>query len=116
MHHLSATGNIALLDWWKASRFALLYDHDALKLATKFGQVASLEWWLQSGLELEYRFFDIEEAIEDNVVGRHEVQEFWEGLGYASALSTSDWTKARNLKKQNEQRACKRREAEGYCT
>ena len=66
LYSLSKNGNILLLDWWKQSRFTLVYDKEVLINATRYGQTKVLDWWLSSGLDIEYRFFDIEEALEDS--------------------------------------------------
>ncbi|GAA5897321.1 hypothetical protein JCM8208_003786 [Rhodotorula glutinis] len=99
LHHISKTGNIALLDWWRAhqDRFALAYDKEVLVVATQFGQVAALEWWAASGLDIEYRFFEVEEALEDSVANKEETQKWWERRGYDNNLSTNAWMKVRNL-------------------
>lgn len=49
---------------------------------------------------MEYRFFDIEEAIEDSVANKEEVQRWWEGLGYDVSMSANEWTKVRNFRLQ----------------
>jgi len=73
LYHLSVVGNIACLDWWakaataSENRFRLLYDKDVIIGATKHGKIAALQWWLDSGLEITYRGFDIEEALEDAI-------------------------------------------------
>lgn len=99
LHHISKMGNIPLLDWWRAhqSRFALAYDKEVLVVATQHGQVAALEWWAASGLDIEYRFFEIEEALEDSVANKEETQKWWERRGYDNNLSTNAWMKVRNL-------------------
>lgn len=97
LFHLSKVGNVALLDWWKASSFPLAFDKEVLVIATRYGQTGALQWWLESGLEIEYRFFDIEEALEDSVAGKEEAQKWWEKRGYKNVLSGSEWTKPRNL-------------------
>lgn len=100
LSHLSRVGNVPLLDWWKTSRFALKYSKEVILIATKHGQTEALTWWLESGLDISYKFFDIEEAIEDEVVGRRkEVESWWARLGYDEEnMRADDWTKTRNFK------------------
>lgn len=98
LYHLSKTGNVPLLDWWKHSRFPLVFDKEVLIVATRHGQMDVLSWWLDSGLDIEYRFFDIEEALEDSVARKEETQRWWERRGFVPALSGSEWTRPRSFK------------------
>lgn len=66
-------------------------------VATRFGQTDALTWWLESGEDIEYRFFDIEEALEDSVNAKESTTEWWERRGYRTGLSGSEWTKVRCL-------------------
>ena len=81
-----------------------MYDVEVLKVATKNGHTSALQWWLDSGLDLEYRFFDIEESLEDCCLeegaGRERVELWWERLGWASGMGADAWTRCRNLRKQ----------------
>jgi len=97
LYHLSCKGNIALLEWWRTSDFPLLYDKDALVGATKHGQTAALDWWLTSGLKIPYRFFDIEEALEDAVTGTEETQAWWEKRGFSESADLTESAKVRLL-------------------
>lgn len=100
LFHLSKVGNVALLDWWKSSRFPLLFDKEVIVAATRYGQTSALAWWWDSGLEIEYRFFDIEEALEDSLNGKEETQKWWEGKGYVPSLTgpaLSEWTRPRKF-------------------
>lgn len=102
---LSKTGNLALLDWWLHSGYPLSYDKEVLVIATRHGQVRVLEWWYRwavthSGLgekNLEFRFFDIEEALEDSVGNKEETQRWWERRGYDSAMGANQWMRLRSL-------------------
>lgn len=100
LYSLSKNGNILLLDWWKQSRFTLVYDKEVLINATRYGQTKVLDWWLSSGLDIEYRFFDIEEALEDSCARKEETQRWWESLGYNTSLGANTWMKPRNLRHQ----------------
>lgn len=97
MYHLSCRGDTSLLEWWRTdSGLPLKYDKDVLTGATKHGRVHSLEWWRTSGLELEYRFFDVEEAIEDAVVGTDDVAAWWRERGFEQGrITMHDWMKVR---------------------
>ncbi|GAA5888264.1 hypothetical protein JCM5296_000252 [Sporobolomyces johnsonii] len=97
LYTLSKNGNLPLLDWWKNSRFPLAYDKEVLIIATRYGQTKVLDWWLKSGLDIEYRFFDVEEALEDSVANKEETQKWWERLGYDTAMGANQWMKPRNL-------------------
>ncbi|GAA96716.1 uncharacterized protein L969DRAFT_54643 [Mixia osmundae IAM 14324] len=90
LYHLSCRGNIDLLNWWRSSRFRLIYDKDVLVGATKHGQTDALQWWHESGLPIQFRFFDIEEALEDAVAGpegRAASLAWWTRRGFDSASS-----------------------------
>ncbi|GAA5942167.1 uncharacterized protein JCM15063_002027 [Sporobolomyces koalae] len=100
LYSLSKNGNVRLLDWWQASRFSLVYDKEVLINATRYGQTTVLDWWLHSGLDIEYRFFDIEEALEDSVANKEQTQKWWEHLGYNTSLGANTWMKPRNLRHQ----------------
>ena len=97
LHSLSRTSNIPLLNWWLHSPHKLLYDKEVILVSTRYGATASLSWWLESGLEMEYRFFDIEEALEDSVSAKakERAQRWWEVLGYDTGMSTNEWTRLR---------------------
>jgi hypothetical protein len=83
LYFLSSTGNTRLLSWWREqTRFPLRCDKDVLMTATKHGQVAALQWWADSGLRIEYRLFDVEEALEDSIDGKEEARRWWLGHGY----------------------------------
>lgn len=98
LYTLSKTGNLVLLDWWLHSGYTLSYDKEVLVIATRFGHVRVLEWWASSGLEnLEFRFFDIEEALEDSVANKEETQRWWERRGYDTAMGANQWMRLRSL-------------------
>ncbi|BGO99653.1 hypothetical protein NBRC10513v2_003880 [Rhodotorula toruloides] len=97
LYTLSKTGNIPLLTWWHRSRFPLSFDKEVLTIATRFGQTRVLQWWLESGVEIEYRFFDIEEAIEDCVGDREAVTRWWEERGYNARMGANQWMRMRKL-------------------
>lgn len=53
-------------------------------------------------MEMEYRFFDIEEALEDSVgeVEKERAQSWWEQRGYEVGLGTNEWTRIRDLREE----------------
>lgn len=99
LYALSCTGNIAGLDWWLHSGLNMLYDKEVLLGATKHGQVAALQWWLDHHFQLEYRFFDIEEALEEETApNTAETLAFWSKQGYKSDSEVTEWMKVRRLR------------------
>ncbi|GAA5967579.1 hypothetical protein JCM8115_006991 [Rhodotorula mucilaginosa] len=108
LYTLSKTGNLSLLDWWLHSGYTLSYDKEVLVIATRFGHVAVLEWWasraaagLLSDNDLEFRFFEIEEALEDSVANKEETQRWWERRGYDTAMGANQWMRLRNLNERS---------------
>jgi len=98
LYSLSCSGNISKLDWWlNQNRFPLLYDKEVLIAATKYGQVESLQWWKDSKLEIEYRLFDIEAALEDAVANDQETLKWWAENGYQDSAGITDWMRNRKL-------------------
>lgn len=97
LYHASCVGATAILDWWAHSRLPLVYDKECLVGATRQGRVDSLNWWLASTLPMSYTFFDIEEAIEDSVSGREDVERWWTEHGLRSQGSAQNWTRTRAL-------------------
>ncbi|GAA6006770.1 hypothetical protein JCM10207_009091 [Rhodosporidiobolus poonsookiae] len=89
---LSKQGNHLLLTWWLHSRFPLTYDKEVLAIATRYGRVEVLEWWATSGQDVEFRFFDIEEALEDCVASeqaKEAVLRWWERRGYDTGMGAN---------------------------
>ncbi|GAA5983694.1 hypothetical protein JCM10908_000383 [Rhodotorula pacifica] len=104
LYTLSKTGNLELLDWWlHKSGYTLSYDKEVLVIATRFGHVQVLEWWATSGLSdnLEFRFFEIEEALEDSVANKEETQKWWERRGYDTAMGANQWMRLRSLNERS---------------
>lgn len=97
LYHLSCAGNTRLLSWWRDSRLPLVYDKEVLTGATRAGKVHALQWWLDSRLPVNYTFFDVEEAIEDSIANREQVEQWWNTRGLRSQGSTPNWTKQRLL-------------------
>ncbi|KAH8707517.1 flavoprotein, partial [Phaeosphaeriaceae sp. PMI808] len=62
----STHGHTHILDYWRKLRGEkLLFDNQVLVGPTKMGHADVLEWWKRSGLRVEYKTCDIEEALED---------------------------------------------------
>ncbi|KAJ9640471.1 hypothetical protein H2201_002476 [Coniosporium apollinis] len=95
-HH----GYVSVLDFWHEVRGEkLVFDNQVLVGATKMGHAAVLEWWKQSGLRVEYKTCDIEEALEDGVEGRkgEDVRRWWARNGLNLGVGTSEWMRTRVL-------------------
>jgi hypothetical protein len=100
----SQHGHVAVLDKWftfKGSK--MIFDNQVLVGATKNGHAAVLEWWKsisrKSGLHVEYKTCDIEEAMEDAVGGggEGEVREWWGRNGLNLGVGTGEWMKVKTL-------------------
>ncbi|BGP16216.1 hypothetical protein JCM10213_007073 [Rhodosporidiobolus nylandii] len=101
LYTLSKLGNLRSLTWWLSSPFPLAYDAQVLVIATRYARVDVLEWWASSGLDVEFRFFDIEEALEDCVAdgeGKERVVRWWERRGYDTIMGANQWMRLRNLR------------------
>jgi hypothetical protein len=97
----SAHGHVAVLQlWYDLKGGKIIYDNSVLPLATKHGWIAVLDWWRCSGLKVEYRICDVEEALEDGFEGQRgvEMRSWWarNGLNLGS-LGTSEWMKTKVL-------------------
>jgi hypothetical protein len=77
----------------------MIFDNQVLVGATKNGHASVLEWWKRSGLSVEYKTCDIEEAMEDAVGGggEGEVREWWSRNGLNLGVGTSEWMKVKTL-------------------
>ncbi|GAA5850325.1 hypothetical protein JCM8547_001832 [Rhodosporidiobolus lusitaniae] len=105
LYTLSKSSNLPLLTWWRNSRFPLAYDKEVLVIATRYARTDVLDWWATSGLDVEFRFFDIEEALEDCVAdeeGKGRVQRWWEGRGYDAQMGANQWMRMRNLNSEKD--------------
>jgi hypothetical protein len=95
----STHGHVAVLDLWNRLKGSkLIFDNQVLVGATKNGHVDVLEWWRRSGLRVEFKTCDIEEALEDAVSGSEErVRQWWERNGLNLGVGTSEWMKVKVL-------------------
>jgi len=96
----STHGHVEVLKVWHAVKGSkMIFDNQVLVGATKMGHVNVLEWWKQSGLRVEYKTCDIEEALEDGIEGRKgmEVRRWWARNGLNLGVGTSEWMKPKVL-------------------
>ncbi|KAK5166825.1 uncharacterized protein LTR77_007554 [Saxophila tyrrhenica] len=88
----STHGHVDILQVWhelKGSK--IIFDNQVLVGATKSGNVDVLEWWKTSGLKVEYKTCDIEEALEDGDEGERgvEVRRWWARNGLNLGVGTT---------------------------
>ena len=77
----------------------MLFDNQVLVGPTKMGHADVLEWWKRSGLRVEYKTCDIEEALEDGVEGEagDDVRKWWARNGLNLGVGTSEWMRVKVL-------------------
>lgn len=100
----SQCGHVEVLDlWYSLKGSKMIFDNQVLVGPTKNGKAAVLEWWKElsrkSGLKVEYKTCDIEEAMEDAVGGdsEGEVREWWSRNGLNLGVGTNEWMKVKTL-------------------
>ncbi|KAK5148568.1 hypothetical protein LTR04_000617 [Oleoguttula sp. CCFEE 6159] len=96
----STHGHIPILSLWHALKSdKMIFDNQVLVGATKMGHADVLEWWKNSGLRVEYKTCDVEEALEDGLEGRRgeEVRRWWARNGLNLGIGTSEWMKTKFL-------------------
>ncbi|OCK81644.1 flavo protein [Lepidopterella palustris CBS 459.81] len=96
----STHGHVKILDFWRKLRGEkMLFDNQVLVGATKMGHADVLEWWKRSGLRVEYKTCDIEEALEDGVEGDagEKVRRWWARNGLNLGVGTSEWMRTKIL-------------------
>ncbi|KAH8427914.1 uncharacterized protein LDX57_005617 [Aspergillus melleus] len=97
----STHGHVHVLDFWYHLKGAkMIFDCQVLVGPTKNGHDNVLEWWRQSGLRVEFKTCDIEEALEDadpvsGAEGR--VRRWWTRNGLNLGVGTSEWMKTKVL-------------------
>ncbi|KAL5336668.1 hypothetical protein BJX70DRAFT_275177 [Aspergillus crustosus] len=97
----STHGHVHVLDfWYKLKGAKMIFDCQVLVGATKNGHDNVLEWWRRSGLRVEFKTCDIEEALEDAdpVSGAEaRVRRWWARNGLNLGVGTSEWMKTKVL-------------------
>lgn len=96
----STHGHTHILDYWRKLRGEkMLFDNQVLVGPTKMGHADVLEWWKRSGLKVEYKTCDIEEALEDGVEGDpgESVRKWWARNGLNLGVGTSEWMRVKVL-------------------
>ena len=100
----SMGGHVHVLDlWFSLKGSKMIFDNQVLVGPTKQGHAAVLEWWKEasrkSGLRVEYKTCDIEEAMEDAVGGGGEsaVREWWARNGLNLGVGSLEWMKVKTL-------------------
>ena len=97
----STHGHVHVLELWRQLKGAkMIFDCQLLVGPTKNGHDNVLEWWRQSGLRVEFKTCDIEEALEDadpvsGAEGR--VRRWWARNGLNLGVGTSEWMKTKVL-------------------
>jgi hypothetical protein len=96
----STHGHTRILAYWRKLRGEkILFDNQVLVGPTKMGHADVLEWWKRSGLRVEYKTCDIEEALEDGVEGEkgESVRRWWARNGLNLGVGTSEWMRVKVL-------------------
>lgn len=96
----SAHGHTRILNYWhRYCGEKMLFDNQVLVGPTKMGHADVLEWWKRSGLRVEYKTCDIEEALEDGVEGEagEDVRKWWARNGLNLGVGTSEWMRVKVL-------------------
>ncbi|KAF2009524.1 flavo protein [Aaosphaeria arxii CBS 175.79] len=96
----STHGHTHVLAYWRKLRGEkMLFDNQVLVGPTKMGHAVVLEWWKRSGLRVEYKTCDIEEALEDGVEGEkgEGVRKWWALNGLNLGVGTSEWMRVKIL-------------------
>ncbi|KAK2796541.1 hypothetical protein FQN51_009321 [Onygenales sp. PD_10] len=99
MRIASTHGHVPVLDLWhRLKGTKLIFDNQVLVGATKNGHVEVLEWWKRSGLRVEFKTCDIEEALEDAVAGAEQrARTWWARNGLNLGVGTNEWMKVKVL-------------------
>lgn len=96
----STHGHVEILQLWHETKGSkIIFDNLVLVGATKNGNVEVLEWWKTSGLKVEFKTCDVEEALEDGDEGERgmEVRRWWARNGLNLGVGTSEWMKTKVL-------------------
>jgi Flavoprotein len=97
----STYGHVHVLELWHRLRGSkMIFDNQVLVGATKNGHDEILEWWRSSGLRVEFKTCDIEEALEDAdpISGAEErVRRWWARNGLNLGVGPSEWMRVKVL-------------------
>ncbi|KAI9787453.1 MAG: hypothetical protein M1816_007501 [Peltula sp. TS41687] len=95
----SAYGQVRVLEVWKEVKGEkMIFDNQVLVGPTRNGHRDVLEWWKNSGIRVEYRPCDIEEALEDaSYRVRRPVENWWIENGVILGVGTSEWMQVKVL-------------------
>ncbi|KAH8704919.1 major facilitator superfamily domain-containing protein [Talaromyces proteolyticus] len=97
----STHGHLHVLQLWqKLKGPKMIFDNQVLVGATKNGHDEILEWWRTSGLRVEFKTCDIEEALEDADPAsgaEQRVRQWWSRNGLNLGVGTSEWMKVKVL-------------------
>ena len=97
----STHGHVHVLELWRQLKGAkMIFDCQVLVGPTKNGHDNVLDWWRRSGLRVEFKTCDIEEALEDadpvsGAEGR--VRAWWAKNGLNLGVGTSEWMETKVL-------------------
>jgi hypothetical protein len=98
LYNASCSGRVEVLKWWhESSGLQMMFDRDVLTGATRYNQPEVLDWWDKSGLDVQFRICDIEEALEDAIRPGAEAKEWWEKKGVNFHTNNTEWTKVKSL-------------------
>ncbi|KAJ4469425.1 hypothetical protein C8J55DRAFT_492126 [Lentinula edodes] len=96
----SIKNQLAVLDWWKQqhklNRVSLKIGK-VMETATRHNRAQVLDWWAKSGLPIQYRMCDIEEALEDAIGGGDNTRKWWQAKGIDFNANDKEWMKLQNL-------------------
>lgn len=92
-------GHVHVLGCWHQLKGnKMVFDNQVLVGATKNGHVDVLDWWKRSGLRVEFKTCDIEEALEDAVSGAEDrVRQWWAQHGLNLGVDMNEWLKVKVL-------------------
>ncbi|KAJ9224534.1 hypothetical protein DTO021C3_802 [Paecilomyces variotii] len=97
----STHGHVGVLElWFRLKGPKMIFDNQVLVGATKNGHDDVLEWWRRSGLRVEFKTCDIEEALEDadpSSGAEQRVREWWARNGLNLGVGTVEWMKVKVL-------------------